>query len=73
MLANPLFYQSYLGFIAISQALSFKILSETVPLAKSLLSEYVVSGTKQALFYLFLHICFKLPLSLNFDFFHDVR
>ena len=40
ILANALWYPSYLGFLAKSQALSFKTLPEIVLLAKSLLSEY---------------------------------
>ena len=49
-----------------SEALSFEILSERVLFAKSLLSEYATSWTKQALSNSFLYKCFKLPVSLNF-------
>ena len=41
------------------------MLSETVLLAKSLLSEYAASWAKQALFNHF-YKCFKLPVSRNF-------
>ena len=46
--------------------------SETVLFAKSLLSEYAASWAKQALSNSFLYKRFKLPASLNFEFFHDV-
>ena len=55
-------------FLAISRALSFKILPEIVVFAKSFLSEYAASWTKQALSNSFLYECFKLPVSLNFWF-----
>ena len=55
-------------FLAISRALSFKILPEIVVFAKSLLSEYAASWAKQALSNLFLYESFKLPVSVNFWF-----
>ena len=66
ILANGLWYPSNLRFFAISQGLSFKFLSETVLLAKSLLSEYAASWAKQALFNSFL--CKKLNVSVSLSF-----
>ena len=41
-------------------------MSEIILLAKSLLSEYTASWTKEALSNSFLYKCFKWPISLNF-------
>ena len=47
-------------------SLSFKIFSEIILLAKSLLLEYAASWAKQALFNPFLYKCFKLLIFLSF-------
>ena len=49
-------------------AFSFKNLSETVLLGKSLLSEYAASWPKQAFSNSFLYKCFKLPVSVDYWF-----
>ena len=50
----------------IYKGLSFNILSKTVPLPKSLRSEFAASLSKQALFNLFLWVWFRLPVISKF-------
>ena len=69
MLANAIWYPSQLRFLATSQALPFRILSQIVLLAKSLLSEDAASWAKQALSNSFLYKCFELPVYLYFGIF----